>query len=155
MAIIGEVSPDAMQDLRQHLRRMRRPPGPALARIMEAPLGESLDVHRPGRPMGEARDIEPSVAAEKSSGSIRRCFLEWPIPRLSFAICPGAFPPGGCVMLILVPWKPVVVVWLVLSGIVLAGYVASTLMEGRNPFVPYSLHRSNHAEHRRYPRRPA
>jgi hypothetical protein len=32
---------------------------------------------------------------------------------------------------ILVPWKPVVVIWLMLSALVLAGYVASRLMESK------------------------
>jgi len=58
-------------------------------------------------------------------------------------------------MVILVPWKPVVIVWLVLSAMVLGGYVASSLIEGRNPFVPYSVHRSDHEEHHRSGHRPA
>jgi len=39
-------------------------------------------------------------------------------------------------MLILVPWKPVVLVWGLLSGMILVGFVASSLLEGRNPFAP-------------------
>jgi hypothetical protein len=57
------------------------------------------------------------------------------------------FSSGGCVVVILVPWKPVVVVWLVLSGVVLAGYVASSLMEGRRLIAPYGVHQE-HAHHR-------
>src|SRR5258708_721228 len=38
--------------------------------------------------------------------------------------------PGGSAMLILVPWKPVVLVWGLLSGMILVGFVASSLREG-------------------------
>ena len=53
-------------------------------------------------------------------------------------------------MIVLIPWKPVVVVWLMLSAILWCGYVGSSLMEGKNPFVPYTLqashdHHSNHS----------
>ena len=58
-------------------------------------------------------------------------------------------------MVILVPLKPVVVLWLLLSAMVLAGYVASSLIEGKNPFVPYSVHRSNHSQSHRSGHRPA
>ena len=57
-------------------------------------------------------------------------------------------------MVILVPWKPVVVIWLLLSGMILAGYVASRLMEGKPLFAPYTVHRSDHAE-RHKSHRPA
>jgi len=39
-------------------------------------------------------------------------------------------------MYILVPWKPVVLVWGLLSGMIFAGFVASSLLEGKDPFVP-------------------
>ncbi len=39
-------------------------------------------------------------------------------------------------MLILVPWKPVVLVWGLLSGMILVSFVASSLLEGKNPFAP-------------------
>jgi hypothetical protein len=57
-------------------------------------------------------------------------------------------------MFILVPCKPVVAVWLILSVMILAGYVASTLMQGKPLFAPYSLHRPDHGEHHRV-HRPA
>lgn len=38
-------------------------------------------------------------------------------------------------MLILIPWKPVVLVLGLLSGLVLVGFIASSLMEGKNPFA--------------------
>jgi hypothetical protein len=38
-------------------------------------------------------------------------------------------------MLILVPWKPVVLMWIVLSGLVLVGFIGSSLLEGKNPFA--------------------
>jgi hypothetical protein len=37
-------------------------------------------------------------------------------------------------MLILVPWKPFVFGWLLLTAIVLAGYAVYCIQEGRNPF---------------------
>jgi hypothetical protein len=46
-------------------------------------------------------------------------------------------------MLILVPWKPVVAVLAILSGLIFVGYVGSSIMEGRNPFA---LH-GNHMHH--------
>jgi hypothetical protein len=58
-------------------------------------------------------------------------------------------------MLILVPWKPVVLIWLLPSAMVLAGYIASTWMEGRNPFAPYSLERPDHRAHHRFAHKPA
>jgi hypothetical protein len=39
-------------------------------------------------------------------------------------------------MYILVPWKPVVLVWGLLSGMIFFGFVASSLIEGKDPFVP-------------------
>jgi hypothetical protein len=39
-------------------------------------------------------------------------------------------------MYILIPWKPVVLVWGLLSGMILASFVASSLHEGKNPFAP-------------------
>ncbi len=39
-------------------------------------------------------------------------------------------------MYILVPWKPVVLVWGLLSGMIFVGFVASSLLEGKNPFAP-------------------
>lgn len=36
-------------------------------------------------------------------------------------------------MLILVPWKPVVLMWIALSGLVLIGFVGSSLHEGKYP----------------------
>jgi len=39
-------------------------------------------------------------------------------------------------MRILVPWKPVVLVWGFLSGMILVSFIASSLLEGKNPFAP-------------------
>ena len=39
-------------------------------------------------------------------------------------------------MRILVPWKPVVLVWGLLSGMILVSFVASSLLEGKKPFAP-------------------
>jgi hypothetical protein len=52
-------------------------------------------------------------------------------------------------MLILVPWKPVVFIWLLLSAMLFVGFIASSLMDGWNPFVPRMLqrHETHHAGH--------
>jgi len=42
-------------------------------------------------------------------------------------------------MLILIPWKPVVIVWGLLSAMILFGYFAGSLMKGRNPFAEFRL----------------
>jgi hypothetical protein len=39
-------------------------------------------------------------------------------------------------MYILVPWKPVVLVWGLLSGMILAGFITSSVLEGKDPFAP-------------------
>ena len=39
-------------------------------------------------------------------------------------------------MYILVPWKPVVIVWGLLSAMVLFGFVASSVLQGKDPFAP-------------------
>ena len=39
-------------------------------------------------------------------------------------------------MYILVPWKPVVLVWGLLSGMILVSFVASSVLEGKDPFAP-------------------
>jgi len=39
-------------------------------------------------------------------------------------------------MYILVSWKPIVLVWGLLSVMILVGFVASSLLEGKNPFAP-------------------
>jgi hypothetical protein len=39
-------------------------------------------------------------------------------------------------MFILVPWKPVVIVWGLLSAMILFGFVASSVLQGKDPFAP-------------------
>jgi len=39
-------------------------------------------------------------------------------------------------MHILVPWKPVVLVWGLLSAMIFFGFVASSVLEGKDPFAP-------------------
>ena len=39
-------------------------------------------------------------------------------------------------MWILVPWKPVVLVWGLLSGMIFFGFVASSVLQGKDPFAP-------------------
>ena len=42
-------------------------------------------------------------------------------------------------MRILVPWKPVVLVWGLLSAMIFFGFVASSVLEGKNPFAPGAI----------------
>jgi hypothetical protein len=64
-------------------------------------------------------------------------------------------------MFILVPWKPVVFIWLLLSAMLFFGYVGQSLMEGRNPFLPRGFyidpvdHMGHIAHPRRYAHKPA
>src|ERR1022692_4003572 len=44
--------------------------------------------------------------------------------------------PGGQLMLILVPWKPVVLVFGFFTALILFSYYGSALIEGKNPFAP-------------------
>ena len=39
-------------------------------------------------------------------------------------------------MYILVPWKPVVLVWGLLSAVIFFGFVASSVLEGKDSFAP-------------------
>src|SRR5216683_352216 len=47
--------------------------------------------------------------------------------------------PGGSAMHILVPWKPVVLVWGLLSAMIFFGFVASSVLEGKDPFAPGAI----------------
>ena len=42
-------------------------------------------------------------------------------------------------MRILVPWKPVVLVWGLLSGMILVSFVASSVLQGKDPFAPGAI----------------
>lgn len=44
-------------------------------------------------------------------------------------------------MLILIPWKPVVVAWCLLAAMLWVGYVGYSVLEGKNPFA-MAQHRS-------------
>src|ERR1700756_320182 len=44
--------------------------------------------------------------------------------------------PGGSAMHILVPLKPVVLVWGLLSAMIFFGFVASSVLQGKDPFAP-------------------
>jgi hypothetical protein len=39
-------------------------------------------------------------------------------------------------MRIFVPLKPVALVWGLLSGMILIGFIASSMLQGKNPFTP-------------------
>ena len=42
-------------------------------------------------------------------------------------------------MRILVPWKPVVVVWGLLSAMIFFGFLASSVLQGKDPFAPGAI----------------
>jgi hypothetical protein len=50
-------------------------------------------------------------------------------------------------MVVLIPWKPVVFVWLLLSAMLWFGYVGSSLLEGKNPFAPLYTLQEPHVRH--------
>ena len=43
-------------------------------------------------------------------------------------------------MLILIPWKPVVVGWCLLAAMLWVGYVGYSILEGKNPFAMAQHH---------------
>ncbi len=51
--------------------------------------------------------------------------------------CKSLSSPGGRLMLILVPWKPVVIVFGFLAALILFGYYGSALIKDKNLFIPY------------------
>lgn len=53
--------------------------------------------------------------------------------------CDPPFVPGGSAMQILVPWKPVVIVWGLLSAMIFLGFVASSVFQGKDPFAPGAI----------------
>ena len=48
-------------------------------------------------------------------------------------------------MLILIPWKPVVVVWCLLAAMLWVGYIGYSVLEGKNPFAA-AQRPSNHLQ---------
>jgi hypothetical protein len=45
--------------------------------------------------------------------------------------------PGGRLILIVVPWKPVAIAFGFLAALMMFSYFGSALIEGKNPFAPY------------------
>lgn len=43
-------------------------------------------------------------------------------------------------MLILIPWKPAVVVWCLLAAMLWVGYIGYSVLEGKNPFAMAQHH---------------
>jgi hypothetical protein len=43
-------------------------------------------------------------------------------------------------MLILIPWKPLVVAWCALAAMLWVGYVGYSVLEGKNPFAMAQHH---------------
>ena len=50
--------------------------------------------------------------------------------------------PGGRLMVILIPWKPVVIGWGLLAAMLWVGYVSYSVLEGKNPFAMAQYHSS-------------
>lgn len=48
--------------------------------------------------------------------------------------------PGGRLMLILIPWKPLVIAWCALAAMLWVGYVGYSVLEGKNPFAMAKHH---------------
>jgi hypothetical protein len=45
-------------------------------------------------------------------------------------------------MIILVPWKPVVIVWALLSALIVVGFIGSSMLDKKDPFAPRATHRA-------------
>ena len=50
-------------------------------------------------------------------------------------------------MVILIPWKPVVVSWCLLAAMLWVGYIAYSVLEGKNPFAMAQHHSSRLQTH--------
>jgi hypothetical protein len=48
-------------------------------------------------------------------------------------------------MLILIPWKPLVVAWCALAAMLWVGYIGYSVLEGKNPFA-MAQHHSHHLQ---------
>lgn len=48
-------------------------------------------------------------------------------------------------MLILIPWKPLVIAWCALAAMLWVGYVGYSVLEGKNPFA-MAQHHSYHLQ---------
>ena len=42
-------------------------------------------------------------------------------------------------MYVLIPWKPVVLVWGLLSAMIFFGFAASSVLQGKDPFAPGAI----------------
>jgi hypothetical protein len=50
-------------------------------------------------------------------------------------------------MLILIPWKPLVVLWCLMAAMLWVGYVGYSVLEGKNPFAMAQHHSSRRQTH--------
>jgi hypothetical protein len=86
----------------------------------------------------------PSRSQLLSEETLARCSQKvWGFSQYNSGNREPLFVPGGPAMQILVPWKPVVLVWGLLSGMIFVGFVASSVLQGKDPFAP------GHSPHRR------
>ena len=76
---------------------------------------------------------ETALTVMTSTISSKMC-LE--VPQYNICNRQGIFVAGGSAMHILVPWKPLVLVWGLLSGMIFVGFVASSVLQGKDPFAP-------------------
>jgi hypothetical protein len=51
-------------------------------------------------------------------------------------------------MLVLVPWKPVVIAWSLLAAMLWVGYIGYSVLEGKNPFAMAQHHSYRLQTHR-------
>jgi hypothetical protein len=51
-------------------------------------------------------------------------------------------------MVILIPWKPVIIGWSILAAMLWVGYVSYSVLEGKNPFAAAQRHSHHLQTHR-------
>ena len=111
--------------------------GLVFPRLAAARLG--MDAISYSRARAQPKKARNLWRRTRSWSQLRRCFLRTGVLGVSqynIGNSEPFFVPGGSAMYILVPWKPVVLVWGLLSGMILVSFVASSLLQGKNPFAP-------------------
>ena len=103
--------------------------------------GLDVPVHIATENMDLSADLKLALAHARAGKHDKKKKLSDEKVRLDFrsiiaVIASRSSSPGGSAMYILVPWKPVVLVWGLLSAMIFFGFVASSVLEGKDPFAP-------------------
>jgi len=112
-----------------------------LSRHLGREAGLDVPVHIATENMDLSADLKLALAHARAGKHDKKKKLSDEKGRLVFSQYNSRnreplFVPGGSVMRILVPWKPVVLVWGLLSAMIFFGFVASSVLQGKDPFAP-------------------